>query len=86
MPSTDTATKEAMHRLVIRELGIHAEVELKNFAQSHLKKAGYILTKRWSWLKQRQHSPTNDELLCIKYLIEEWDFGCLITAEAEARN
>lgn len=41
-----------------------------------LEKAGYILNKNWTWkLPSPDHKITEEEDLCLVYLIEEWDFG-----------
>ena len=41
-----------------------------------LKRQGYTLSEGWEWLKPTPtHKPTVKEMLCIMFLIEEWDFG-----------
>lgn len=39
-----------------------------------LRGQGYDLTKRWSWIKPSNHTPTEREIDAVVYLIEEWDF------------
>jgi hypothetical protein len=44
-------------------------------ALAYLKEAGYTLTRRWTWLPPRGHTPTMKECSAIDYLAAEWDFG-----------
>jgi hypothetical protein len=45
-------------------------------AEVFLKRRGWQLSPRWSWrMPSPDHEPDEDELLCVQYLIEEWDFG-----------
>ena len=48
------------------------------WASSYLKNRGYVLTNNLSWTAPFPSRPaTNEELLCVRYLQEEWDFGGL---------
>jgi hypothetical protein len=44
-----------------------------------LKAAGYTLTRQFFWLPKEgvtsYEDMTEDERLCLKFLIDEWDFG-----------
>ena len=49
-----------------------SDLQATVFLMSH----GYVLTKRWTWIKPAYfHRPTADEDDAIAYMIEEWDFG-----------
>lgn len=75
MPQTDTRTREKIEALLgpdPKDLGHDI------LAQTYLKKRGYVLGSNYSWSAPKpQRPPTDEELLCVKYLIEEWDFGGL---------
>lgn len=44
--------------------------------QSFLENRGYKLLGDWSWrLPSDGHAVTQEEYDCVKFLIEEWDFG-----------
>lgn len=44
-----------------------------------LKSRGYILTRGWCWVKPvPAHTISTEEYLCMKYLVDEWDFGGII--------
>src|SRR5947207_761955 len=51
-------------------------------AIAYLKERGYVLTRRWEWIKPKGHAPTKKELRAIDYMFQEWDFGgiALMTA------
>lgn len=49
-----------------------------------LEKAGYKLTKDWTWKKEGISSydqMTQEEYDCLVFLVQEWDFGGLELAE-----
>lgn len=44
-----------------------------------LEARGYTLRGDWCWeLPTPTHSITEKEMLCLRFLIEEWDFGGII--------
>lgn len=52
--------------------------------QEWLKAQGYKLTRTWQWIKPTpDHTPTEDELRAIYFLIDEWDYDGLIPAPAK---
>lgn len=48
-------------------------------AQQVLRDGGYRLTRGWEWVHPLDKLPTERERDAIVYLIEEWDFGGLIS-------
>jgi len=46
-------------------------------AMEVLEKAGYKITREWSWIKPQNYIPTERELDAINYLVHEWDFNGL---------
>lgn len=41
-----------------------------------LESRGYILSRAWSWSKPvPAHTVSKEESNCIRFLIDEWDFG-----------
>ena len=41
-----------------------------------LEDRGYTLNEEWNWVKPSpDHIPLADELICIYFLMQEWDFG-----------
>jgi len=40
-----------------------------------LEKCGYKLSRQWEWTVPEGHTPTDEELFWIGFLIDEWDFG-----------
>lgn len=41
-----------------------------------LQARGYVLLQSWEWRRPTEHhEPTVDELDCLQFLIDEWDFG-----------
>ena len=46
----------------------------------YLESHGYLLTPGWEWYKPGVLDPsamTEDEWLCLLFLVQEWDFGGL---------
>lgn len=49
-------------------------------AIKYLQDRGYRLDRRWSWVPPHAgHVPTERERSAVRYLIDEWDFGGIIT-------
>ena len=46
-------------------------------AIEHLKSRGYVLTRRWTWIKPEGLEPSKRDWCAIQFLAEEWDFGGL---------
>ena len=45
------------------------------FLESH----GYILLPNWCWRKPvPHHNMSDDEWECLKFLVDEWDFGGIV--------
>lgn len=45
-------------------------------ATTYLKKRGWALTKRWTWMRlDGRTKPTKKEWSAMQYLIHEWDYG-----------
>jgi hypothetical protein len=49
----------------------------------YLEKAGYILTEDWRWIPRlgvkTLEDMTQEEYECLLFLVQEWDFGSLVT-------
>lgn len=77
MPQTSPEVQDAIDQLLgpsnDRE-PLMQDVSAVNF----LKARGWVLTPQWCWKMPEGHEPTSDELLCVQYLIEEWDFGGIV--------
>ena len=44
-------------------------------AVRYLEQQGYMLTKRWTWIKPApDHKPIEREISAARYLMDEWDF------------
>ena len=44
-----------------------------------LESRNYILTKQWEWIKPvSSHTINEEEFNCLKYLVDEWDFGGIV--------
>ena len=56
-----------------------------DYAMRFLKAHGYVLNKDWTWSMVPGHKPTWLETDAIIYLIEEWDFGGLLTEGEPSR-
>ncbi len=51
-----------------------------HLAMTHLERRGYILQKDWTWRHLNiDHVPNSADLSAVMYLIQEWDFGGLIS-------
>ena len=74
MPQASDELREEMHRL----FGTHVE---ETGPMNFLTEQGYVLTRTWRW-KPPSHvksydDMSQDEWYCLKFLIDEWDFGGL---------
>ena len=50
--------------------------------EAFLKSHGYVLTKDWCWVKPTpSHEISAIEDACLWFLLEEWDYGGLISEE-----
>lgn len=45
-----------------------------------LEGAGFVLLPDWTWRGPEGRQPCIEELDAIEYLIEEWDYGGLVTS------
>lgn len=50
-----------------------------------LEARGFVLNRNWTWSCAVGYEPSWLEQDAIIYLIEEWDFGGLLTAECPSR-
>ncbi len=46
-----------------------------NHATEELHRRGYLLTADWQWIPPDRHTPTDEELFWMGFLVDEWDFG-----------
>lgn len=54
-------------------------VSFDNVCIQFLESHGYTLTKQWFWIKPTpSHNTSQDEFNCLKYLVDEWDFGGIV--------
>jgi len=54
--------------------GIDSEKPIK-----FLEDAGYSLTQDYHWiLPTKEHYPSEEEELCLRFLVDEWDFGWIV--------
>lgn len=44
-------------------------------AMKHLRSAGYVLTRRWTWVVPVGKEPTEDDYSAMQFLVDEWDFA-----------
>jgi hypothetical protein len=49
-------------------------------AIAELERRGYRLTTRFDWSAPSGHEPTREEVFWMSFLMDEWDFGVLLTA------
>jgi len=54
---------------------LHTEVPDDGEVCKFLEARGYVLTKEWKW--QYQGPVSVMEELCLRYLVDEWDYGWL---------
>lgn len=77
MPSSSRSLKENM----IKRFGSIDTIG----PEKYLTDAGYKITKGWTWEPKvgvtNYSDMTRDEYDCMLYLIQEWDYGGLITVE-----
>lgn len=77
MPQTSDEMRELMS-LLFGGSGIDDSAPVK-----FLLSRGYVLTHSWLWrLPNADHNITEKERLCLRFLIEEWDYGGLEAEEA----
>lgn len=50
-------------------------------AMQFLEDQGYRLLKNWTWLAPDNRNPSDDEFSAVLFLIQEWDFGGIVTCE-----
>lgn len=69
-------TTEAMNVLMRSWFGSGTdETGPIEFLESH----GYVLTRDWLWrLPTPAHTVNREEYACIRFLVEEWDFGGIV--------
>lgn len=47
--------------------------------QTFLESHGYTLNNTWQWIKPvPSHTVSEDEAMCIEFLIMEWDYGGIL--------
>lgn len=71
-------TTEGLRNLMLRWFGPSAEWQLapEDRVEDFLKSHGYTITKNWYIVKPTPaHTISVDEWFCIRYLVEEWDYG-----------
>lgn len=44
-------------------------------AMAHLRGAGFVLTRQWTWRIPPGHTITDRDRSAMLYLVDEWDFG-----------
>lgn len=44
-------------------------------AMKHLRDAGYVLTRQWTWTIPPGRAATDTDRSAVLYLVDEWDFG-----------
>lgn len=72
MPQTSEEVQQAIDVL----LGKDEEYMQDVLAERFLSKRGWKLLMNWTWqLPKPDYQPDKDQLLCVQYLIEEWDYG-----------
>lgn len=53
--------------------------------EQFLKSRGYILLKDWTWrMPSKDHFISDYEMICLRFLVEEWDWGGIAEEEADA--
>lgn len=83
MPSASNELHNEMQRLFGNPIDDNEPIEF-------LRAAGYVLLRGFTW----QGKPgvtdysqmTQDEYTCLLFLVQEWDFGGLASAEKETRG
>jgi hypothetical protein len=79
MPSTTQYMRDLMEKWF-------GEFATDSCAMEFLQSHGYVLLRGWIWeLPCESHTVSCYEAACIRYLVEEWDFGA-IAAKHEARQ
>lgn len=77
MPSTDQET----HDLIVKWFGSIADYPVIQYLEAH----GYVLDRQWFWTKPTpSHQMSEYEIVCIWFLISEWDFGGLKPKQASS--
>lgn len=68
-------TSDCMRALMLKWFGNEIDGPVL-FLESH----GYVLRSDWRWDKPcSSHSISYEEFQCIRFLIEEWDFGGVVS-------
>lgn len=67
------ASEELRHKMTDRFGGIEA-----NGPMTYLEDSGYVLRPDWQWELLEDRRPTPDEIDCLDFLCDEWDFGGLV--------
>lgn len=58
-----------------------------NGPEAFLESRGYVLTRGWEWrLPVPAHTLRDEEILCIKFLMQEWDYGSLTAKTDKPRD
>lgn len=77
MPQSSDEMRELM-RLLFGGSGVDSAPPA-----AFLKSRGYRLSSNWLWtLPEPDHSITEKEALCLRFLVEEWDYGVIDTSGA----
>ena len=62
----------------IIQLKLHTDVPDDDEVTKFLTDRGYVLNKDWTWeLPKPDHYVTEMEELCLRYMVDEWDYGWL---------
>ncbi len=71
------ATKELQDRWMTKE-----DPTGDRTAEAYLNERGFILTDSWTWIVPHANEElTDDEYSAIAFLVYEWDYGDLASAE-----
>lgn len=78
MPQATEELRDEMRRLFNDSIDISGPIK-------YLENAGYILQRNWLWKPKPDvtsyEQMTQDEYLCMAFLVQEWDFGGLLKDE-----
>lgn len=73
MPQSSTEMYELVNWIIKQE---NDEIPDEGKVIKFLEERSYKLLPSWLWrLPKPEHYITEKEMLCMRYLIEEWDFG-----------
>jgi len=71
------AASEELANLIIKWFGSISDRGPYKFLHSH----GFRLTEHYLWVKpSRSYTLSDDEWYCLKFLVDEWDFGGLVAS------